>query len=49
MGALLSGSGDRLNISAALKELARHGRGELLTVTGRQEKVRIWIDDESGN
>lgn len=49
MGALLSGSGDRLNISAALKELARHGRGELLTVTGRQEKVRIWLDDESGN
>lgn len=49
MGALLSGSGDQLNISAALKELARHGEGELLTVTGRDEKVRIWLDDDNGN
>lgn len=49
LGALLSGSGDQLNISAALKELARHGEGELLTVTGRDEKVRIWLDNDSGN
>jgi hypothetical protein len=49
MGALLSGSGDQLNISAALRELARFGEGELLTVTGRDEKVRIWLDDDSGN
>ena len=49
MGALLSGSGDRLNVSAALRELARFGEGELLTVTGRDEKVRIWLDDDSGN
>ncbi len=49
LGALLSGSGDQLNIAAALKELARHGEGELLTVTGRDEKVRIWLDDDSGN
>lgn len=49
LGALLSGSGDQLNISAALKELARYGEGELLTVTGRDEKVRIWLDDDSGN
>jgi hypothetical protein len=49
MGALLSGSGDQLNISAALRELARFGEGELLTVIGRDEKVRIWLDDDSGN
>lgn len=49
MGALLSGSGDRLNISAALKELARYGEGELLTVTGRDERVRIWLDNEAGH
>lgn len=45
MGALLSGSGDQLNISAALREMARFGEGELLTVTGTDETVRIWVDD----
>lgn len=49
LGALLSGSGDQLDISAALRELARYGEGELLTVTGRDEKVRIWLDGNSGN
>ncbi|HEV2844598.1 MAG TPA: hypothetical protein VG477_07115 [Thermoanaerobaculia bacterium] len=48
-GALLSGSGDQLNISAAMKELARYGEGELLTVTGKDERVRIWLDDDSRN
>ncbi|HEX6899096.1 MAG TPA: hypothetical protein VF789_05255 [Thermoanaerobaculia bacterium] len=49
LGALLSGTGDQLNISAALKELARQGEGELLTVTGKDEKVRIWLSSNSGN
>lgn len=49
LGALLSGSGNQLNISAALKELVRYGEGELLTVTGRDEKIRIWLDDDAGN
>lgn len=49
LGALLSGAGDQLNISAALKELARQGEGELLTVTGKDEKVRIWLSSSSGN
>lgn len=44
MAALLSGSGDELNVGAALEELARHGEGELLTVTGDDETVRIWVD-----
>ncbi|HEY0511425.1 MAG TPA: hypothetical protein VGH73_05955 [Thermoanaerobaculia bacterium] len=44
MAALLSGSGDRLNVDAALEELTRFGEGELLTVTGDAETVRIWVD-----
>jgi hypothetical protein len=44
VGALLSSSGDELNVEAALRELARHGEGELLTVTGDDETVRIWVD-----
>jgi hypothetical protein len=47
MAALLSGSGNELNIAAALDELARFGEGELMTVTGRDETVRIWISDRS--
>ena len=47
MGALLSSSGDGLDIAAALRELARFGEGELMTVTSDEETVRIWIDDDS--
>ena len=47
MAALLSGSGGELNVQAALEELARHGEGELLTVTGDDETVRIWVDRSS--
>lgn len=47
MAALLSGSGDELNVTAALDELARFGAGELMTVTGKDETVRIWISDRS--
>jgi hypothetical protein len=44
MGALLSGSGDDLDVGAALRELVRFGEGELMTVTSDEETVRIWID-----
>ena len=47
MAALLSGSGDQLNVDAALDELARFGEGELLTVTSDEETVRIWVDHAS--
>lgn len=47
MAALLSGSGDQLNVDAALDELARFGEGELLTVTSDDETVRIWVDHAS--
>lgn len=45
--ALLSSPGDELNLGAALKALARHGEGEIVSVTGDGETVRIWIDDNS--
>lgn len=48
MGALLSGSGDSLDVGAALRELIRFGAGELMTVTSDEETVRIWVDDEAG-
>jgi len=47
IGALLSGSGDELDIGAALEALARQGEGELITVTGDDETVRIWVDGSS--
>jgi hypothetical protein len=44
VGALFSGPGDELNLRAALEALARRGEGELITVTGNDESVRIWVD-----
>jgi len=45
--ALLSSPGDQLNVGAAMKALAREGEGEIVTVTGDGETVRIWIDASS--
>jgi hypothetical protein len=45
--ALLSSPGEQLNLGAALKALAREGEGEIVTVTGDGETVRIWIDGSS--
>ena len=42
--ALLSAPGDQFNVGAAMKALARQGEGEIVTVTGDGETVRIWID-----
>lgn len=47
VAALLSGSGDELNLEAALEALARRGEGELMTVNGDHETVRIWVDSRS--
>jgi hypothetical protein len=44
MRALLSGSGDELDFGAAIQALAREGAGELITVTGDDETVRVWVD-----
>jgi hypothetical protein len=44
MRALLSGPDDELDLGAAMEALAREGAGELITVTGDDETVRIWVD-----
>lgn len=47
VNALLSAPGDQLDMAAALRALARHGEGELVTVNGEGETVRIWVDRSS--
>ncbi len=42
--ALLSAPGEQFNVGAALKALAREGEGDIVTVSGDGETVRIWID-----
>jgi hypothetical protein len=42
--ALLSGDDSELNITAAIEALVAEGEGELVTVTGDDEKVRVWVD-----
>ncbi len=43
--ALLSGEGDELNLEAAIRALVEEGEGELVTVSGDNETVRVWVDD----
>lgn len=45
--ALLSAPGERLDVAAAMRALARHGEGELVTVSGTGETVRIWVDESA--
>jgi hypothetical protein len=42
--ALLSGEGDELNLVGALEALVDEGEGQLVTVTGDDENVRVWVD-----
>jgi hypothetical protein len=42
--ALLSGTGDELNIKAAIAAMQHNGVGEILTVHDNQTQVRIWVD-----
>jgi hypothetical protein len=44
MDALLSGSGDELDLVAAIRALDDHGDGELIRVDSDDENVRIWVD-----
>ncbi len=46
--ALLSGSGDRFNLGAALAALVKSGEGDLVTVNGSNETVRMWVDGDAG-
>jgi len=43
--ALLSGEGEELNLEAAIRALVDEGEGELVTVTGEDEQVRVWVDN----
>jgi hypothetical protein len=47
VSALLSGQGEEMNVGAAVQALARRGQGELVTVNGDHETVRIWVDSAS--
>lgn len=47
VAALFSSDGEDLNFGAALEALAHRGEGELVTVNGNDETVRIWIDSRS--
>lgn len=42
--ALLSGEGESINIGAALDQL-KGQRGEIITIEGSENQVRIWIDE----
>lgn len=44
LDALLSGSGNELNLEAALNALVDHGPGELVTIRDGETSVRVWID-----
>ncbi len=43
--ALLSGPENQLDVAAALRALAEHGPGDLVTVRDHDATVRVWIDD----
>ena len=43
--ALLSGPENQLDVAAALRALAAHGPGDLVTVRDHDNTVRVWIDD----
>ena len=45
VGALLSGEGDELDVRAAIEELKKSKRGEVVMVDDGETKVRIWIDE----
>jgi len=42
--ALLAGTGEELDIKAALIAMQKQGVGDILTVNDRETQVRIWID-----
>lgn len=44
--ALLSGDGATINVTAAIDELSAL-RGDVVRVTGSEQQVRIWIDEQN--
>ncbi len=48
--ALVSSGSNELDLAAALDALAKYTDGDLVTIEGDDESVRVWIDDdESGD
>lgn len=46
--ALLRGEGDRLDLSAAARELAKLDQGQIVQIDDEGSQVRIWVDRQSG-
>jgi hypothetical protein len=44
--ALLSGEGEELNLSGAIRELSKR-RGDIVRVEDENDRVRVWIDEGS--
>ena len=42
--ALLSGQGERFDLSAAARELARGQSGEIVRIDDEESQVRVWVD-----
>jgi hypothetical protein len=45
--AMLSGKGEELNLTAAVKALRDSGVKDIITVKDKETSVRIWIDDKN--
>ncbi|MFW6192901.1 MAG: hypothetical protein ACOC83_05405, partial [Gemmatimonadota bacterium] len=47
--ALLGGEGDRLDLAAAARELARFGDSEVVRIDDDEgNRIRVWVDQSSG-
>jgi hypothetical protein len=38
-------AGDEIDIEGAVRALVEHGEGEFVTVSDRDDNVRVWVDD----
>ncbi len=47
--ALLAGNDQSLDLAGAITALARSGAGELVTVNGEHDTVRLWVDGDAGS
>ncbi len=45
--ALFSGENGRLDLAAAVRALAEHGDGDMVTVRDDETTVRVWVDDSN--
>jgi len=45
--AMLSGEGEELNLTAAVRALKESGSGDIITVKDKDATVRVWIDESN--